>query len=191
MYDFMKKSWLVITSALVFGLLVAVVHGALEQTIAKNARDKLEREMKSLFGQDSSSEPVNDEAGQQVLYYLVKDPTGVTAGYAFEAVGGGFADKIKLLVGTDEQMENLVGIAILKTNETPGFGDKIKNDPFRGQFKNCPLHEKILVVTTGDAGKLDREIVAITGATISSEAVTKIVNDSVIAMRKVIKKETF
>lgn len=184
----MKKSWLVMTSALVFGLLVAVVHGALEQKIADNARLKLEREMKYLFGQDSSSKPVNDQTGQQVLYYLIKDQTGETAGYAFEAVGGGFADKIKLLVATDEQIENLVGIAILKTNETPGFGDKIKNDPFRGQFNNCPLQEKILVVTTGDAGKLDREIVAITGATISSEAVTKIVNDAVNTMRKVIQK---
>jgi electron transport complex protein RnfG len=101
-------------------------------------------------------------------------------------VGGGFADKIVLLVTLDPGLEKLLGIAVLKSNETPGFGDKIKNPPFKDQFGGCPVQEKLMVVKTGDRSKVDREIVSITGATISSEAVTKIVNDAVREMKTII-----
>ena len=183
MVKFIRQSWLVMAAALVFGLLVAGVFGALKPRIDENARLKLEREMKGLFGQDKIFEQVTDGKGTE-LYYVAIDPCNpVAAGYAFKAIGSGFADKISLLVAVDAQLEKLVGIAILKTNETPGFGDKIKDDEFKDQFKGSPLPKKgnkLAVVKVGDRGVKDEEIVTITGATISSEAVTKIVNDSVI-----------
>ena len=180
--QFFKQSWLVMAAALVFGLLVAGVHGVLEECIADNATLKLEREMKSLFGQDSVSEAVRDENGE-TRYYKVKDKANAITGYAIVAEGSGFADKIKLLVATDEKTEKLLGIAVLKTNETPGFGDKIKKEKFRDQFVGCPIKEELLVILRGDRDKADSEIVSITGATISSEAVTDIVNDAVIKLR--------
>ena len=185
--NFIKQSWLVIVAALVFGLLVATIHGQLEGKIAENAREKLEREMKFLLGQDSTFEAVPDEAGENVLYYAGKDMDGQLVGYAFAATGGGFADKITLLVAVDGKMEKLLGIAVLKTNETPGFGDKMKEPYFKGQFSGCPspaAGNKLTVAKTGEMSKVDREIIAITGATVTSEAVVKIVNDAVLEMRK-------
>lgn len=180
--QFFKQSWLVMAAALVFGLLVAGVHGILEERIADNATLKLEREMKSLFGQDSISEAVRDENGE-IRYYKVKDKANAIAGYAIVTEGSGFADKIKLLVATDEKTEKLLGIAVLKTNETPGFGDKIKKEKFKDQFVSCPVSEELSVIIRGDRDTVDSEIVSITGATISSEAVTDIVNDAVIKLR--------
>jgi Na+-translocating ferredoxin:NAD+ oxidoreductase subunit G len=185
---FCKESWLVLVSSLVFGLLVSWVYGQLQGPIEQNAKNKLNREMGLLLGEGSTFEPVTDNDGQVLYYKGIKD--GQVKGYAFKAVGGGFADKIELLLAVDAECKTLLGMAVLKTNETPGFGDKMKDDLFKGQFNGCPAPDKqnkLAVLKTGDRSKVDREIVAITGATITSEAVTKIVNDAVIAMRERIK----
>ena len=79
-------------------------------------------------------------------------------------------------------MENLLGFSVLKTNETPGFGDKIKNAEFSDQFRGCPA-VKLTVEKTGDRSVADDKIVAITGATISSEAVVTIINSALNNMR--------
>ena len=181
---FFKQSWLVLASALVFGLLVAAVNGQLEEKIAANARLKLERAMQALLGTDRFEDiSVGDEQGIAVTYHLGRDENGAPIGYAIQAQGGGFADKITLLVALDAGLQNYRGIAVLKTNETPGFGDKIKNEPFKGQFSNCPAAKKLVVVKTGDPSIPDNEIVAITGATISSDAVVKIVNNAKLQLQ--------
>ena len=168
-------------AALIFGLLVAMVHGQLKPRIEKNAKDKLERELKKLL---TEADTFEDNTGSQgrVLYYTGKDCSGTVVGYAIEVVGGGFADKIKLLVTTGAEIKKLGGIAILKCNETPGFGDKIKDLEFKDQYVGCPA-VKLMVIKNGDRSLVDDEIVAITGATISSEAVTKIVNKAVLSLR--------
>jgi electron transport complex protein RnfG len=177
-----------LVSSLVFGLLVSWVYGQLQGPIEQNAKNKLNREMSLLLGAGSSFESVAGNEGQVLYYKGIKD--GQVTGYVFKAVGGGFADKIELLVAVDAGCEKLLGMAVLKTNETPGFGDKMKDDLFKGQFNGCPAPDKqnkLAVLKTGDRGKVDMEIVSITGATITSEAVTKIVNDAVIAMRERLK----
>jgi electron transport complex protein RnfG len=186
--DFLKQSWLVIVAALVFGLLVSGIYGQLDPIIKKNEREKLEREMKGLLVSATTFEMVADETdpqGEKALYYVGKSEQGEVAGYAIIAEGGGFADKILLLVGLDGQLEKLLGIAILKTNETPGFGDKIKDGEFKDQFQDCPA-TKLMVAKTGDRSVVDDKIVAITGATISSEAVATIVNGAVNSLRELL-----
>jgi Na+-translocating ferredoxin:NAD+ oxidoreductase RnfG subunit len=64
---------------------------------------------------------------------------------------------------------------VLASNETPGFGDKIKKDYLGRQFEGAPAG-RLELVKTGDEGKIDSEIVAISGATVSSEAVVKTFN---------------
>lgn len=180
--NFIRQSWLVLVSSLVFGLLVAFVNGQLTEKIANNAKAKLQDNLQLLLS-DAQSFDTAEGTDDTPTYFVGKDATGAIAGYAFEATGGGFADKITLLIAVDKNAEKLMGIAVLKTNETPGFGDKMKDEPFKGQFRNCPVQEKLTVLKTGDSSKVDSEIVAITGATITSEAVVKIVNDAVLQMR--------
>lgn len=191
--NFLKQSWLVMVAALVFGLLVAGVNGALEDRIAQNAKDKLNRMMQQLLSDAEVFEEVMvDAESDKVLYWQAKDAAGEVVGYAIKATGGGFADKIGLLVAFDPELTTLRGIAVLFSNETPGFGDKIKHAStatkisFKDQFKGSPLTAKLELIKTGDRAKADSEIVAITGATISSDAVLEIVNGAVDAMRDII-----
>lgn len=188
---FIKQSWLVLVSALVFGLLVAAVHGTLDERIKRNAREKLERALRTLLTEAATFSPVTAEVadGRKVGYYVGEDPAAAVAGYALEVAGSGFADEIRLLVAFDVQQQNYLGIAVLKSNETPGFGAKIKEEQFKGQFRNCPAEQRLLVIKTGDRSIADERIVAITGATISSEAVVKIVNDAKTDMIAALRSE--
>lgn len=191
--NFLKRSWLVIVAAFVFGLLVAVVNGALEERIANNAKEKLQKRMFELLDGADSFEIVAGDDGV-VLYYIGKDASGGIVGYALKASDSGFADKIVLLVAFGSELKALRGFAVLKSNETPGFGDKIKTVgdgvkiTFRDQFVNCPIDQKLMITKTGDKKKVDAEIVAVSGATVSSEAAGKIVNDAIGRMRELIQE---
>jgi electron transport complex protein RnfG len=120
---------------------------------------------------------VTDERGIKTRtdVYRAIDSDGKKIGFAFVAKGAGFADEIKLVIGVDAQCRKLFGYKVLKCNETPGFGDKIKGDFFSSQFAEAPVG-KFELVKTGKAGEVDDKIVAISGATVSSTAVVKIFN---------------
>ncbi len=189
--NFLKQTWLVMAAAVVFGLLVAAVAGQLEDRIKQNAIEKRDRELRKLFqehgaGCQFTEQTGTNEQGNEVPYFIARDANGQIVGYALEHSGGGFADKIKLLIAVDASLEKIKGYAVMKSNETPGFGDKITGD-FRKEFVNCKA-VKLKVETKGDRYQPnDNIIVAITGATISSTAVTKIVNEAVAILKEVTK----
>ena len=65
---------------------------------------------------------------------------------------------------------------VLGQKETPGLGDYITGEEFRNQYTGKPADvDKPLVVVKADADD-SNEIQALTGATISSDSVTDIVN---------------
>src|SRR3712207_8052036 len=68
------------------------------------------------------------------------------------------------------------GIKILSHSETPGLGANAETPQFSGQYKDKPAKELEVVKGTASA---DNQIAAITGATITSKAVTKGVNEAI------------
>ena len=69
----------------------------------------------------------------------------------------------------------VIDYSILEHNETPGLGDNASKPAFRSQFRD-KTSEQLVVVK--DKAKVDN-IQAMTGATISSRAVTKAVKGAV------------
>ena len=59
----------------------------------------------------------------------------------------------------------------------------MKNASFSNQFKGAPTG-KLELIKIGDAGKIDNEIVAISGATVTSTAVINIFNKSVVSVKE-------
>jgi electron transport complex protein RnfG len=183
---FVEQSWLLIVSSFVFGLLLAATNYALEPVIRQNLIDKLNRLAKGLlpaaehFTEIETKIEVKSAKGKKeeiAIYKAVADGDKVV-GWSFNVGGSGFQDRIELVVAVDADFGSLAGYDVLASNETPGFGDQIKGDYYRNQFRGAPAGE-LKLVSTGSADKIDSEIVAITGATISSEAVVEIINDSV------------
>jgi electron transport complex protein RnfG len=186
---FIEQSWLLIVASFCFGLLIATANTAWSPRIEQNKIDKINRLMGGLLPKAEKFElavelQIESAKGKKLKSNVYKGlGDGRCLGWAFNCEGPGFADKIELIIAVDENFENFAGYAILASNETPGFGDRIKLPYYRQQFAGAPAG-KLELVKTGDAKKIDSEIVAISGATVSSEAVIKIINNSVVQIKK-------
>ena len=105
-------------------------------------------------------------------------------GYAIAAGEPGFQDVIRLMFGYDHSTGLVIGMKVLESKETPGLGDKIEKDSsFVASFRG--LATPILGVKAGasdEPGELDM----ITGATISSRAVIKIINNALARLTPMI-----
>jgi electron transport complex protein RnfG len=182
---YLQQSWLLMVSAIIFGCLLASLNAAWQPKIIQNEIDKFNRLAGGLLSGaeqfETALEAVPVDIGKGKIYNAeVKkgtDANGALIGWAFVCEGSGFADKIKLVVGVDASFETMAGFGVLASNETPGFGDKINiTDGFyQSQFKGAPVTE-LKLEKIGDADQMDDQIVAISGATVTSEAVVKIFN---------------
>ena len=118
------------------------------------------------------------------------DEAGTLKGLAIEAQGQGYQEVIKVLYGYRPGAESVVGLKILESKETPGLGDKIGKDPaFLASFEDLDarleddgktLRQAIELVKPGQRAQR-WQVDAITGATISSKAVVKLINKSLAA----------
>ena len=68
------------------------------------------------------------------------------------------------------------GMEILEQEETPGLGARIEEKSFREQFKGKQIEKKIIVQIKG-AATGPNDVSAITGATITSKTLEKIINE--------------
>jgi electron transport complex protein RnfG len=188
---FLRQSWLLIAASFVFGLLIAVTSAGLSPRIEQNKINKRNRlvggllpEAKNFIALDTTIE-IESVSGrkEKVEVFRAESEAGECVGWSFNAVGTGFADKIELVVAVDSRFEKIAGFDVLSSNETPGFGDQIKYDYYRNQYKGAPAGE-LKLVSIGDPKEIDSKIVAITGATVSSEAVVEIVSNSVTQIKE-------
>ena len=102
---------------------------------------------------------------------------GALVGFAVPGAGAGFADTIKLIYGLDPSAERVLGMKVLESRETPGLGDKIYKDlEFVGEFRALVVDPLIELIK--GHGEKPNQVDAITGATISSRAVVKILNQT-------------
>lgn len=191
MLSFLRVSWLVLVCAFVFGLLLAGIYSSWQPKIEANRIAKLQRGIRSILaGADSiQADTIRvREAGMEVpaVIYTGYSSAGAPVGHVFRAEGTGFQDKIELLVGVDPRFEAYQGISVLFAAETPGFGDAVRDSAiFKSQFVGAPVDPPLSVIKTGNRAKTDdSEIVSITGATITSEAVTNLINRRVEKIRE-------
>jgi|TARA_Y100000310_G_scaffold334816_2_gene415424 electron transport complex protein RnfG len=116
-------------------------------------------------------------ADEQPIYAGYSED-GRFVGYAIPGAGPGFQDTIALLYGFKPTTKQVVGMEILESKETPGLGDKIYKDAeFVANFDQLSIEPEIVTVKKGQKSAAN-EIDAITGATISSKAVARIINET-------------
>ena len=99
-------------------------------------------------------------------------------GYAIPAEGPGYQDTIRLIYGYEPNKHLIIGMEILDSKETPGLGDRILKDAdFKANFQALSVEPKIILVKHGNK-HAPNEVDAISGATISSKAVVRILNNA-------------
>jgi electron transport complex protein RnfG len=110
--------------------------------------------------------------GEEYEYYEGIDDNGKCIGYVFTTTEKGYGGDIRVMAGvkTDGTVDS---VRILELNETAGLGMNAQDESFLSQFKG--LVGGITVSKDKPGGN---SIDALTGATITSRAVTAAVNDA-------------
>jgi electron transport complex protein RnfG len=135
-------------------------------------------QMQALVHRDGELVVVGVPDKDEPVIYGGYDDQGVFVGYAMQAAGPGFQDTIGILYGYNPAEKIVVGMEVLESRETPGLGDKIYKDAvFVGGFSSLSVEPEIVAVKKGTKSQ-PNEIDAITGATISSKAVVRIINET-------------
>ena len=180
------------------GFLVVLAHHLTLPLIEENKRIAIERALfKVIPGAVSRRDfqltangiepPGETPPAQGMHLYAGYDAEGTLAGVALEAAAQGYQDVIRVLFSYDPACECIRGIEVLKMAETPGIGDKIAKDPvFLQNFEALDarlddagggLANAIVSVKSGSKTE-PWQIDAISGATISSKAVARMLNDT-------------
>lgn len=169
---YFHQAWLVLLLATLLGGMLAVVEDSLAGKIAENAERRLRQALLEVVpgGAESRAETRGD-----LILYRVTSESGALVGWAVPLETRGFSDKIRLLVGLSPDGRKVQGLAVLDSKETPGLGERIREDSFRVQFVGQPAGEVLETIRPGQVA--EHPIHAVTGATISSRAVTNALNE--------------
>ena len=97
-------------------------------------------------------------------------------GYIIKVSPKGFNGPIDMVVAIDKNRE-ISGVKVLSQAETPGLGAKVEESSFSEKFKGLTIEDNIKIVKTSPSSQ--GEIQGITGATISSNAVSSGINDAI------------
>jgi electron transport complex protein RnfG len=182
--------------AMLSGFLIVAVFQATLPGILENKRIALERavfevlpgaESRVTFevGTDGFT-PLDEEVPGVDKVYAGYNAEGALTGVAIEAAGQGYQDVIRVLYGYSPDGESIIGFKVLESKETPGLGDRIGKDArFLANFDGLAagldasksnLAHPIEFVKQGEKTQ-PWQIDGITGATISSRAVARMLDE--------------
>jgi electron transport complex protein RnfG len=119
--------------------------------------------------------------------FLAFDADGELAGAVLTGQGMGYQDNIRVLYAYSFDAQAITGFKVLDSKETPGLGDRVEIEPhFIANFEALDAQLNVAgdalanpIVTVKQGEKTEPwQIDGITGATITSEAIGNILNDS-------------
>jgi electron transport complex protein RnfG len=172
---------------------LGLIYGATKPQIEAEELKAKEQALRDVHPGAARFEPVtteHDVDGKPFVYYEAYSADGVLVGYAFEGHATGYSSTIEVTVGLDKDEQKITGIKITKQQETPGLGancvkggatkyiSEILSRPetggdetsFQGQFRNLALDK-----LGGEQAGIPKKIRALSGATITTNAVLRAV----------------
>ena len=154
----------------IVAVLLGAVNAVTEQKIADLKAEKTRAAMREVLLADEYIDGTCDTADVKAV--SIAKSGGNVVGSVIEVTPSGFGGAIDMVVGVDLN-GNVTGVSIISMSETSGLGDNAKKPAFREQFKG----QSGTLAVSKDGGAID----ALTGATITSRAVTRGVNTAIAA----------
>ena len=186
-----KDTVILLIITLISGFILAAVNRATVEPIAYARTEEKNKAYRQMFKEsdtfeenetltqecNSSKEFLDDKGfnGTKVDEALIAKSNNETVGYIINATSpNGYGGDIQISIGLDKEGK-IQGFEILSISETVGLGMKAKEDEFKSQFAGKNVKE---IKYTKSGVNNEDEINAISGATITTSAVTEAVNSA-------------
>ncbi len=167
-FSLIGKPTLILTAiCTVVTLLLAMTNMLTADRIAENASRKAAESRKKVLAAEEYKPLDKDGA-----VYGAYDAEGHLLGVVITTVANGYGGKIEVMTGIRSNGE-VSGVNILSMEETPGLGARGKEDSFLRQYKGA---DNPNLAVSKDGGGIN----ALSGATITSRAITKAVNEAIV-----------
>ncbi len=158
------------------GLILGLVYSVTEEPIARQEELKATTARQEVLPEATEFIPMEVEGSGVEGYDIITDvfegvADGQTVGYTMSIATKGFSPNLIMTVGMDADGV-ITGVNIGGHEETPGLGANAVKPEFLGQYVGAGGSLAVVKTPGGQTG----EIVALTGATITSKAVTDAVN---------------
>ena len=166
----LKPALVLFVICLVTTSLLALTNALTTDKIDERAKQDIAETRKKVLSSAASFEEINDTVVRG------KDADNKTVGYVITVTEKGYGGEMKVMDGISGG--KVAGVSILSHSETAGMGAKTAETGFLDQYKGLD----------GNA-EVGKNIDKITGATISSKAVTKAVNKAMEEYNKIAKDD--
>ena len=160
--DILKPALILFVICLVVTALLAGTNLLTKDKIAEQSALEAEQSRKVVLSDADSFEEADG-------YYIGK-ANNETVGYVFQTEAKGYGGAVKVMTGISADGQ-ITGVVILEHSETPGLGANAE------KFKQTAPEKGITLVK--NKAPSDGEIEAMTGASITSRAVTNAVNEAI------------
>jgi len=156
-------------ACIISGIIIAGTYFITSPTAIKKAAILKQQAIKSLVTQ---ADIIKEVPGKSDWYEAEK--AGKVIAYVVPGETRGYGGEITMLVAISTE-GRVIDYNILSSNETPGLGQNASKDFFRNRFKGKKSENLLVVKDPSNKVNID----ALTGATISSVAVTKGIKEAV------------
>jgi electron transport complex protein RnfG len=161
------------------GLGISYVNGITSPIIEQQLIENKLNSFKQVYADsdeviDESAKYLDGTSNPIITEVNVAYKSGTPVGVIYSVAPTGYGDKINILAGFDIVNKKVTAIKILSQSETPGLGAKAPESFFTDRYKDKDAVNPLVVVKQEPAD--GNKILAITAATITSQAVTDGVN---------------
>ena len=171
------------------GFVLAIANSFTSPVIKAREKAQYEAALKEVFADADKFETV-EEGKLNTIKTKIKNIEKIeiakksdkTVGYVFKTLGkNGYGGDISMLMAVNIENKTIVGFKVLKHSETPGLGSRVTTDEYAKSVVGNKVTEHLVKNLHPDA---DNDIQAITGTTISVNAVLNGLNAAIDALQE-------
>lgn len=177
---FVRLAGVLFVIAFVATLLLTVCNAMTKDRIAMLAEQAETEAMQAVLPSAETFESYAGQVAEPVKAIYIGKSAGTDVGYCVSVAPQGYGGEIAMMVGISADSA-VTGVEITSMSETPGLGAKASEADFKAQYNG--ISSAASVIKSGEPK--ENEVVAISGATITSRAVTEGVNQALEAVQAI------
>lgn len=175
--DIIKPVGVLLAICIIIPLALSVTNKVTAKKIAELENENSKKNMQSLVSADDF-----EKCSDGGIEYYTAIKGGETTAYIFTESAKGYGGDVSVMTAVKPD-GTVAGVAILDvSNETPGLGQNAAKESFYSQYSG--LKKGVSLLKNGAKAE-NNEVDAVTGATITSTAVTRAVNAALDDFEKV------